>query len=245
MLVRNDSELTDHMNKQIPTHCTLAAWKRTQFSPIRGSFPGITKKGIQTNAENSLTMELIWAYLPLWHLDPRLHRRLSGRRNTQWNWMDSLESEGGTTDPAGHPCRKILHKLQSWSPCLEDSSYKVEHREAIKSKIVIFSDALSVMQALSNPQNKELTVTASAVSVLLNANGKTVLQWIPAHCNIPGTRKWTYWQRRGQQDQEERDGTYKEVKTIGYHKGRRDGCNSIPATTLMKTCTSSPEKTMW
>ena len=65
MLERKDSELTDHMNKPIPTHCTLAAWKRTQFSHIRGSFPGIMKKGIQTNAKNNpVTMELFWAYLP-------------------------------------------------------------------------------------------------------------------------------------------------------------------------------------
>ena len=91
--------------------------------------------------------------------------------------MDSLESEGGTTYPAGHLYRKIL------------SCDKVEHREAIQNKIVIFYDALSVMQSLSNPQNKELTVTASAVSVLQNANGKTVIQWIPAHCNIPGNEE--------------------------------------------------------
>ena len=45
----------------------------------------------------------------------------------------------------------------------------VEQREAIQNKVVIFSDALSVMQALSNPQNKELDVLASAVYVLLNA----------------------------------------------------------------------------
>ena len=40
----------------------------------------------------------------------------------------------------------------------------VEQREAIQNKVVNFSDALSVMQALSNPQNKELNVISSAVS---------------------------------------------------------------------------------
>ena len=39
-----------------------------------------------------------------------------------------------------------------------------EQRKAIQNKVVVFSDALSVTQALSNPQNKELNALASAVS---------------------------------------------------------------------------------
>ena len=67
----------------------------------------------------------------------------------------------------------------------------VEQRETIQNKVVIFSDALSVMQALSNPQNKELNVLASAVSVLQNTSGTqhTATSW--------EARNWTGWQRRG------------------------------------------------
>ena len=58
ILERKDSELMDHTNKPIPVHCTLPAWKRTQFPRIRESIPGILKKGIQTDAEKkALTPE--------------------------------------------------------------------------------------------------------------------------------------------------------------------------------------------
>ncbi|KAI0235558.1 hypothetical protein LSAT2_013921 [Lamellibrachia satsuma] len=80
----------------------------------------------------------------------------------------------------------------------ETLCYKVEHREAIQNKIVIFSDALSVMQALSNPQNKELNVTVSVMSVLQNDNGKTVHQLIPAHCNIPGNEEVDILAKKGE-----------------------------------------------
>ena len=73
------------------------------------------------------------------------------------------------------------------------------------------------MQALSNPQNKELNVLASALSVLLNATRQTVLQWIPAH--IPGNKEVDILAKEGGKlDQEEREVTYKEAKTIVYHK---------------------------
>ena len=52
ILERKDSELMDHTNKPIPTHCTLPVWKRTQFPLIRDS---IMKKGIQTDAEQNRT----------------------------------------------------------------------------------------------------------------------------------------------------------------------------------------------
>ena len=88
---------------------------------------------------------------------------------------------------------------------------------------------LWVMQALSNPQNKELNVLASALSVPQNATGQTVLQWIPAHYKIPVSGSGQIGKGGGKLDQEEREVTYKEAKAIGYHKGKKRWLKQHPS----------------
>ena len=57
------------------------------------------------------------------------------------------------------------------------------------------------------------------LSVLQNATRQTVLQWNPAHCNIPGNEEVDRLAKEGGKlDQEDREVTYKEAKAIVYHK---------------------------
>ena len=65
----------------------------------------------------------------------------------------------------------------------------LENKEATYPKVVIFSDALSVLQALLNPKNKELDMLLSSQATLQQSTERTIIQWIPSHCNISGNEE--------------------------------------------------------
>ena len=46
-LERQDPELQQLGIKQIPTHCSVPAWRRNHFPEVRESIPGILSKSIQ------------------------------------------------------------------------------------------------------------------------------------------------------------------------------------------------------
>ena len=97
-----------------------------------------------------------------------------------------------------------------------------DNRELVHSKIVIFSDALSVLQALPNCRNKEMNSLASALSSLQHSTELTVLQWIPSHCNIPGNEEADTLAKEGGKLGQEDDGvTYEEAKTIIKEKQKK------------------------
>ncbi|KAI0233441.1 hypothetical protein LSAT2_016298 [Lamellibrachia satsuma] len=152
--------------RTIPTYCTLPAWKRTQFPLIRDSIPGIPKKGIQTDEEKkALTMEYIEQTYP---------HDISTHAYTDGSAEEAIRSRGGgillnlkdgrkikQAIPTGRYSTNYKAEAQAMKTA---ATILVEQRDAIQNKVVIFSDALSVMQTLSNPQNKELNVLSSAVS---------------------------------------------------------------------------------
>ena len=53
---------------------------------------------------------------------------------------------------------------------------------------VVFQ-ALSVIQSLPNPRNKDLNDLAAALHALQQSTEKTVIRWIPSHCNIRGNKE--------------------------------------------------------
>ena len=68
------------------------------------------------------------------------------------------------------------------------ASTLMDNVEAIHTKVVIFSGALFMIQALPNPRNKELNDLVTALHSLQQSTQKTAIQWIPSHCNIPGNK---------------------------------------------------------
>ncbi|KAK7097552.1 uncharacterized protein [Littorina saxatilis] len=104
-----------------------------------------------------------------------------------------------------------------------------ENRETTRSRVVIFSDALSVLQAVQNSRNKELNTLASALTNLQQSTEQTVIQWIPSHCNIQGNEEADRLVKEGGQlPQDEQEVTYEEAKTIVKEKQKRRWLHQHP-----------------
>ena len=79
----------------------------------------------------------------------------------------------------------------------------------------MFSDALSVLQALKNSRCKEQNHLTSALVALGARVEKVVIQWIPAHCGIRGNEKADILAKDGaQKEQANNLVSYDEIKTI-------------------------------
>ncbi|KAK7115514.1 hypothetical protein V1264_001365 [Littorina saxatilis] len=78
-------------------------------------------------------------------------------------------------------------------------------------QVVFLSDALSVLQAL---ENDKLPHLAKALQMVRQTR-RVVLQWIPAHCGIPGNERADELAKEGAvEDQPENSVSFSEQKTI-------------------------------
>ena len=94
---------------------------------------------------------------------------------------------------------------------LHAANYINNNAEAHENiQVVFLTDALSVLQALSNNKLPQLERTIYSIKSL-----KTVVQWIPSHCGIIGNEKADKLAKEGaKQDQEENAVSFTEMKTI-------------------------------
>ena len=78
-------------------------------------------------------------------------------------------------------------------------------------QVVFLSDALSVLQALENDKLPHLTRALQQV----RRTRRVVLQWIPAHCGIPGNERADELAKEGaQEDQPDNSVSFSEKRSI-------------------------------
>ena len=106
--------------------------------------------------------------------------------------------------PAGHTCSNYKAELLAIQTALDS----LEDLELNKRNIALFTDSLSALQGLGSDKDQSLSK--------LGEERNVVLQWIPAHCGIPGNEEADKLANIGSETNDDQTSslTYAEVKTI-------------------------------
>ena len=89
--------------------------------------------------------------------------------------------DGETTDCSA-PTGKYCTNYRAEAEALMQAASTIHDARNDSGQVVFFTDALSVLQAY---QNDKLLTLAEALRKVASGR-RVVLQWIPAHCGIPG-----------------------------------------------------------
>ncbi|GFR63952.1 reverse transcriptase [Elysia marginata] len=109
--------------------------------------------------------------------------------------------------------RCINYKAET--EAIKESLNMVNNKISKTSKVVILSDARSVLQALENTKDSELDTVRKKLLDLMARVGKLTPQWIPGHSNIESNERANNLAKLGSGlDQEETTLTYQEAKTM-------------------------------
>lgn len=185
ILERRDPELLDHSPAPIPPVTTLPAWERDHFPTIRDSVPGVGSKDSQSDQERRvLTLELIHSAYPekLWTHIYTDGSATEATKNGGGGVLIKYKDGASTLAvPTGAYSTNYKAEAEALRTAAQDATNNL-HR--IDQKVVIFTDALSVLQALKKPY-KDLNQLSCALSSL-SVHKEVVLQWIPAHCGVAG-----------------------------------------------------------
>ena len=82
---------------------------------------------------------------------------------------------------------------------------------------------MSTPSALKNPKRTEYDDITSQLEALSSKVTEIVIQWIPAHCGIPGNERADQLAKQGAQKDQPNPGTsYEEIKTILQREGQKE-----------------------
>ena len=90
---------------------------------------------------------------------------------------------------------------------IEISKFNITKEKNKKTKIAIFTDSLSTLQALEGDQTKSarfdiITELNEKYTEAFNNNIEITLVWIPAHCDLNGNEEADHLARQGTQKKE-------------------------------------------
>ena len=103
------------------------------------------------------------------------------------------------------------------------ASTVAENTVKTTGKVVIFTDALSVLRAIQNSSNKETYLHTVSLQSLSSTMHNAVLQWVPAHSGIRRNESAGKLAKYGaQKEQFQSRVTFNEVKSIIKAQSRKD-----------------------
>ena len=118
--------------------------------------------------------------------------------------------DGETTD-SSLPTGKYCTSYRAEAEALVQAASTVQTSENESHQVVFLSDALSVLQAL---QNNKLPSLSKALQEIA-CHRRVALQWIPAHCGVPGNEQADQLAKQGaREEQPENSSSYSEVCSL-------------------------------
>ena len=225
ILEKRNHELQDHMPKSTPVVKINPSWKR-QFPRMCTKVPGVVDRCCPPEPERkSLTLEYVNTKYP----------------EDQWThaYTDGFAEEGTQDGGGGAYIRYSDGKAHiTIATGKYSTNFKVETEALQKGAIeirdnlprtklndVIFTDALSVLNTLQNPRQRDLSEVETPL-VDLAAQTNLTLQYILAYSGIQGNEQADRLAREGDQpDQEERCTSYTDeqaiIKTLSKTKKKK------------------------
>ena len=138
----------DHENMPIPTHATLPAWKRHQFPSIVTNIPGVERKNTQSDDQRkALTLEFIDQQYPVqeWtHIYTDGSATEVVKNGGAGIFLRFTDGDEELAIPTGK--YSTNYRAETEALCTAASTV-AENPARTTGKVVIFTDALSVLQA--------------------------------------------------------------------------------------------------
>ena len=146
--------MMEHEAKAIPPTTVFPPWTQPQTPTIVTSIPGVTKRGSQTELERrALAMEFIDSTYPLeeWtHIYTDGSATEATRNGGAGVLIRFTDGEETQAIPTGRFSTNFRAEAEALSAAAETVS---RHPERTTGKVVIMSDALSVLLSLNNNNN--------------------------------------------------------------------------------------------
>ena len=148
-------------------------------------------------------------------MDQGLHGRFSHGSSLKWREGVYIEWPDGTSESHAIPTGLFSSNYSAGIAALEEAaSILKNHSETSKYRVVLLTDAKSVLQALTSAK---CPITGQLLAALcqLHSIALTVVQWIPSHSYIPGNDQAdSLAKKRAKLPQIENDLDLPEIKTI-------------------------------
>jgi len=122
-----------------------------------------------------------------------------------------IKHPNGATETASAATGTHCSNYKAESEALIQATAMIKDSTEKSSQVAFFTDALSVLEALTNSKVPQL---ANALQTL-STSCRVILQWIPAHCGVPGNEMADKLAKQGaQSEQPNASVSYQEKVTI-------------------------------
>ena len=191
-------------------------WRKRNLPIIRGSVKGIEKKGTET--PSNLRMHVQKMLQENYPADTwiRAYTDGSAKEATTDGGGIYIEWPNGLSQRMSIPTGKYSSNYRAESEALIEAATALRnHRDTYGSKVVLLTDAKSVLHALENSKKTDHNNLKKALMDLQTSAQEVVLQWIPGHCNIFGNEVADELAKKGSElEQIHQDLNLNETKTI-------------------------------
>jgi ribonuclease HI len=215
-LAQKDPVLAQAKAKPIQPVSTTPPWTCT-LPELREEIEGVQKKGTQTNLERKcITEEYIDTNYPD---ESWTHAYTDGsatNATSNGGGGVALRLKNGEEVTLAMATGKFSSNFRAEIIALKTAAeMALQYKDQMHMKMVLLTDALSVITALKCHKNTELNELRAILAQLCQNFQKVAIQWIPSHCNIQGNENADRLAKEGGHlPQEDYLVSYEEAKTL-------------------------------